>query len=81
MYHKALSEKQKSTSSSGVCSKDYGFILEAVDKGFVPSLIPRKEWNTEKLNVQVNDFVIVQNPNAICELEYRSDRQRLPRTR
>ena len=30
-----------------------------------PSLIPRKKWNTEKRNVQVDDFVIVQTPNAI----------------
>ena len=30
-----------------------------------PSLIPRKKWNVEKRNVQVDDFVIVQTPNAI----------------
>ena len=30
-----------------------------------PSLIPRKKWNAEKRNVQVDDFVIVQTPNAI----------------
>ena len=30
-----------------------------------PSLIPRKKWNTEKRNMQVDDFVIVQTPNAI----------------
>lgn len=30
-----------------------------------PSLIPRKKWNAEKQNVQVDDFVIVQTPNAI----------------
>ena len=29
------------------------------------SLIPRKKWNAEKRNVQVDDFVIVQTPNAI----------------
>ena len=31
-----------------------------------PSLIPRKKWNTEKGNVQVDDFVIVRTPNPIC---------------
>ena len=30
-----------------------------------PSLFPRKKWNAEKRNVQVDDFVIVQTPNAI----------------
>ena len=30
-----------------------------------PSLIPRKKWNAEKRNVRVDDFVIVQTPNAI----------------
>ena len=30
-----------------------------------PSLIPRKKWNAEKRNVQVDDFVIVQTPHAI----------------
>ena len=34
--------------------------------GCVSSLIPRKKWNAEKRNVQVDDFVIVQTPNAIC---------------
>ena len=29
-----------------------------------PSLIPRKKWNAEKRNVRVDDFVIVQTPNA-----------------
>jgi len=30
-----------------------------------PSLIPRKKWNTERRNVRVDDFVLVQNQNAI----------------
>ena len=30
-----------------------------------PSLIPRKKWNAEKRNIRVDDFVIVQTPNAI----------------
>lgn len=30
-----------------------------------PSLIPRKKWNTERRNVRVHDFVVVQNQNAI----------------
>ena len=30
-----------------------------------PSLIPRKKWNAGKRNVRVDDFVIVQTPNAI----------------
>lgn len=30
-----------------------------------PSLIPRKKWNAEKRNVQVDDYVMVQKPNAI----------------
>ena len=30
-----------------------------------PSLLPRKQWHTEKCNVQVDDFVIVQTSSAI----------------
>ena len=30
-----------------------------------PSFIPRKKWKAEKRNVRVDDFVIVQTPNAI----------------
>ena len=57
---------QQYTSASGVCSEDCRLVLEALDMGCVSSLIPRKKWNAEKRNVQVDDFVIVQTPNAIC---------------
>ena len=30
-----------------------------------PSLLPRKKWNAEKRNVRVDDFVMVQTPNAV----------------
>ena len=30
-----------------------------------PSLLPRKQWNAEKRNVRVDDFVIVQTPGAV----------------
>lgn len=30
-----------------------------------PSLLPRKNWNEEKQNVGVDDFVLVQTPDAI----------------
>ena len=30
-----------------------------------PSLIPQKKWNTERRNVRADDFVAVQNRNAI----------------
>ena len=30
-----------------------------------PSLLPRKKWHSEKRNVRVDDFVIVQSPNAV----------------
>ena len=34
-------------------------------KNVFPSLIPRKKWNAEKRNVRVDDFAIVQTPNAL----------------
>ena len=43
------------------------FVQKIVDsfwKRWTP-LIPRKKWNAEKRNVQVDDFVIVQTPNAV----------------
>ena len=46
-----------------------------------PSLIPRKKWNAEKRNVQVDDFVIVQTQFNSWKLEHWSNRQRLTRTR
>ena len=30
-----------------------------------PSLLPRKKWHSEKRNVRVDDFVIMQSPNAV----------------
>lgn len=30
-----------------------------------PSLLPRKKWHAEKRNVRVDDFVIMQSPNAV----------------
>ena len=30
-----------------------------------PSLLPRKKWHAENRNVRLDDFVIVESPNAI----------------
>lgn len=30
-----------------------------------PSLLPRKKWHSEKRNVRVDDFVIMQSTNAV----------------
>ena len=30
-----------------------------------PSLLPRQKWHAENRNVRVDDFVIVESPNAI----------------
>ena len=31
----------------------------------LPLLTPRRKWNTQNRNVQVNDYVIVSEPNAV----------------
>ena len=66
MCHRALSEKQKSTSSSGICSKDYGFVLEAVDKGFVPVINSTK--GMEHRETECSSKRLCDRPRSKCNL-------------
>lgn len=54
----------KNPQQSGVCPGNR-FVLDTLDKDVFPSLLPRKKWNEEKQNVGVDDFVLVQTPDAI----------------
>ena len=45
--------------------KIVGSLWKQWTRDVFPSLIPRKKWNAEKRNVQVDDYVMVQTPNAI----------------
>lgn len=45
-----------------------------------PLLVPRKKWNTSRRNVQVDDFVMVAEPNTVRQMDHRKNNARASRT-
>ena len=47
------------------CQRIIDAFWEKWSRDVLPLLSPRRKWNTQNRNVQVNDYVIVSEPNAV----------------